>query len=106
MEMCSYMIHSQRTFCSLVPLLYTRRTIMDQQESERKCVFCSGNHLDTECNRPIFDKLFKLSEERRCYKCFSNEHLSTECTNGNCLCCDMNHDQSICIENEFDYDEN
>ena len=67
---------------------------------ERKCVFCSGNHLNKECMnyRTAKARSSRIAELRLCFKCLKSGHGSTTCTWRNCFLCGRAHNTLLCFQ--------
>ncbi|EYC10154.1 hypothetical protein Y032_0057g2793 [Ancylostoma ceylanicum] len=83
------------------PRKRTEFTRNEQQRSNtNECVFCTSNtHAALNCKSvtDIQVRRNTVKDRKLCWKCFSYEHSSNQCTKPNCQRCGRMHDVSLCF---------
>ncbi|KAK6009441.1 hypothetical protein OSTOST_25623, partial [Ostertagia ostertagi] len=80
----------------------TRDFKVQNQRYPQTCVFCErNNHFSAAC-RTVSDVQRRrdiVREKHLCWKCFYNNHSSTQCKKPNCSNCGQKHHVTLCLAN-------
>ena len=66
----------------------------NQHGSSAGCLFCHKSHPTDSCSLSVLDRIRIVSEQKRCYKCFDQDHLSYECKKPDCPICGQNRHEA------------
>ncbi|CAJ0590328.1 unnamed protein product [Cylicocyclus nassatus] len=87
---------------SAVPTKSTVLLTKPRKVAQYRCAACEGAHKLKFCNRfrTVQARRQRIVEMGKCFKCFSTQHLSSQCKKSNCRNCGEPHNIAIC--NNFD----
>ncbi|KAK6046008.1 zinc knuckle, partial [Cooperia oncophora] len=91
------------------PIIHKRKEQQNTNAKEKRCVICEkSGHFPWQCRSPItVAERRKIAVEKRlCWKCYSSEHSSRECTRENCMLCGKLHHIRLCFSTENAGDAN
>lgn len=81
----------------------TSAEVLHSNSAPRKivCIFCEDEHYSDECNKykSVENRMEKLSNENRCFKCLFKNHTSSKCRKPRlCVHCQKTtHHRSLCF---------